>query len=192
MNPQHYEPDENPITFIIRGTGVFCNLKCKYCFFFPEDQSTQRQMPYPILEKFTKEYLEGFNDNTFVWHGGEPLSAGLKFYQQAMQLQKEYRFPGNKINNQIQTNLTLVTEEWAKFFKENNFHIGGSLDGPEHVHDMLRKNRGGKGSFKKAISGYKTLQKEGLRPGIIAVVTKQTLPYLEDVLNFFYFELGAK
>ncbi len=188
--PVGEEQECQRITLIVKAIGAFCNLKCNYCFFHETEQAKPRIMQNEVLTKLIREYLEHSPTNEFVWHGGEPLLAGIPFYQKALELQHQFASSGNKIVNSLQTNLTLVNRQWARFFREADFRIGVSIDGPKHVHNMHRVNTGGEGSFEAAIRGFEILREEGINPGCISVITKKTLPFLIEILNFLYHDLS--
>jgi len=121
-------------------------------------------MSEKMLEIFTEQYINAQPGEQvlFTWHGGEPLILGLDYYRKAIGIQKKFK---NKyhIDNVLQTNGTLLTEDWCFFFKDNNILIGLSLDGPEHCHDHYRKNSGGKGSFLQTMKGLELLKKKWSR-----------------------------
>ena len=127
---------------MIKPAGSLCNLRCHYCYYLDKAEiygGKEPRMTLEMLETFVREYIAA-NDVPevfFNWHGGEPLLMGLDFYKKAMEFQKKYA-GGKTIHNTLQTNGTLLTPEWARFFRENRFLIGVSLDGPKDVHDRYR------------------------------------------------------
>jgi len=128
----------------------------------------------------------------FIWHGGEPLLLGQEFYQKALYLQNEFRTEGQMIRNSLQTNGTLLSDEWCEFFKENDFHIGISFDGPEILHNQNRVYASGKGSFEDVRNGVALLQKHQLPFGALMVLNHEALKlHPEDIFNFF-FDMGIK
>jgi uncharacterized protein len=143
-------------------------------------------MSEDLLEKFIDEYI---NSQTmpqvlFTWHGGEPLMRPISFYKKAIELQKKYA-RGRTIDNSIQTNGTLLTDEWCRFFKENNFLVGVSIDGPQEFHDEYRKNRQGQPSFAKVMKGIELLKKHGVEYNAMAVVNDFNADYPLDFYHFF-------
>lgn len=115
------------MTPIVKMVGDYCNLKCAYCFYNQNDQSARHVMDVALLEKFLSEYLDLYDGKLkFVWHGGEPLRAGLPFFEKIIEFQEKYAKRTQEIANLIQTNATLITENWAKFFLKHNFkaHTG--------------------------------------------------------------------
>ena len=173
------------ITFIIKPVGAACNLACDYCYFRKQSSSSTR-ISEEILEKVTSEYLalpqKRFD---FIWHGGEPLLAGLDFFKNAIRLQKSYRREGQKIFNGIQTNATLLDESWVSFFKKNQFHVGVSLDGPKDTHNAHRHYPSGKGSFDNVMRGISLLKESGVSFAILVVWTKESLGHEEEIFEFF-------
>ena len=163
---------------------------------FPDDFNHIRNLCHTahgeeLLEKFIEEYI---NSQTmpqvlFTWHGGETLMRPLSFYKRAMELQKKYA-NGRTIDNCIQTNGTLLTDEWCRFFKENNWLVGVSIDGPQEFHDEYRKNKQGKPSFVKVMQGINLLKKHGVEWNGMAVVNDYNADYPLDFYNFFK-EIGC-
>lgn len=149
-------------------------------------------MSNELLERFTEQYVHAQpgQDVLFTWHGGEPLLLGLDYYKKALRYQKPYKRNYN-IDNILQTNGTLLNDEWCRFFKENNFLIGLSLDGPEHYHDQYRRNKGGKGSFALVMRGLELLQKHGVEFNILSVVNDYNVQFPMEVYRFFK-STGAK
>lgn len=172
---------------IVKCVGFWCNMACEYCFYY------QMQRPSHLMSRENLEYLirETFRANisspsvNFVWHGGEPLIAGKKFYRNVLKLQKKYNRKGQEIINGLQTNGTLIDEDWARFFKEEKFQIGVSLDGLPQYHDKYRHYQDGKGSFKNVMKGIETLRKYEVPFGIVCVVTSTTVQHAEEMFRFF-------
>ena len=178
---------------IIKIVGDFCNLRCRYCFYNTKDQLTNHVMSDELLEKFLTEYMELFSGNLFlIWHGGEPLLAGLKYFEHILELEAKYLKKGQMIKNVIQTNATLVNNEWAAFFKTHNFKVGVSLDGGQESHNRFRKNQGGGGSFDHVMRGIEILRRHGIEPGIIQTLTHDNVPRVKEDFNFFANVLSAK
>jgi len=143
-------------------------------------------MSYDLLERFTKEYIESqtMQQILFTWHGGETLMRNLDFYKTALKLQEKYGH-GRQIENSIQTNGTLLTDEWCKFFKDNNILVGISIDGPQHCHDKYRKGKNNEPSFYKAMKGLSLLNKYSVEYNAMAVVNDYNVDYPLDFYNFF-------
>ncbi len=150
-------------------------------------------MSETLLEKYVIQHISASADDMifFSWHGGEPMLAGKDFYKTAVQLQKKYLPAGKKILNGIQTNGTLIDEEWCRFFAEENFIIGISIDGPGELHDQNRREPGGHTSLEKVIRGHRLLQRHGINPEILCVVNSVNVKNPLVVYEFFR-GLGAE
>lgn len=181
------------MTPIIKVVGNSCNLRCDYCFYNTTDQSTGCLMSYELIEKFLVEYSQLFARRLmFIWHGGEPLLAGLSFFRKIVEIQSRISKTDQIIQNSIQTNATLLNEEWAEFFKEYNFTIGISLDGDRESHNRFRKTCNGKGSFEQAMRGIKILRRYGIKPGFIQTLTVDNLSRTRENFNFFANVIGTE
>ena len=178
---------------IIKIVGDFCNLRCRYCFYNTRDQTTRNVMSKELLEKFLVEYMRIFSGHLFfIWHGGEPLLAGLPFFERILELQKRYLKDGQKIKNAVQTNATLVDNKWAEFFKTHDFKVGVSLDGGKESHDHFRLNYGDGGSFDRVVQGVEILRSYGIEPGFIQTLTHDNTVRVQEDFNFFASVLGVK
>ena len=163
---------------MIKPAGSLCNLRCRYCYYLDKADiygGKEPRMTYEMLETFIREYIAANDvpEVVFNWHGGEPLLMGLDFYRKAIQLQKKYA-SGKRIRNALQTNATLVTAEWAAFFRENGFLIGVSLDGPKDVHDCYRAGKGGGSRSERVVKGIAELYKAGVDYNIMATVNRKS------------------
>lgn len=169
---------------VLKVADKDCNLDCRYCFYNRQTRE-KKIMPLEVLERVIKEVC-GYNpgDGIFVWHGGEPLLAGVEFYKRAFELQEKYKKPTQKIFNSIQTNGTLINEEWGKIFKQYGVIVGISLDGPSDLHDKHRIFSNGVGSFKRVIQGIEFLRGAGIEFFVISVVTKEAIEIPEAVFDF--------
>ena len=163
-----------------------CNMKCLYCYYHQEDQGKIKVISDEVLKKLIAETL-AFSDLDpvqFTWHGGEPMLAGISLYERILLI--EDKLKGNKkVENHIQTNATLISKKWAKFFAENDFKVGISIDGPEQVHDRCRLLKNGQGSFKLVMLGLENLHTLGIQPGAIALVSKASLGQEKEIFDFF-------
>lgn len=178
-------PHNSLLRPIVKVVSAGCNLNCTYCF-YSGYQSEIRKMDDKVLEVVIRRFLDYSPDVTFYWHGGEPLLAGLEFYERAVELQRKLAKPGQRIRNCIQTNATIIDENWAKFFKQEGFGVGISLDGPKEIHDLVRVNFAGEGSFYRVKRSVDILRDQGIDFGAIAVLSKFSLNFLEDIFKFMY------
>ena len=183
-------PFAKPLYVMIKPIGATCNLACDYCYYLDKSklykEAGNHLMSESLLEKFIEEYIQSqtMPQVLFTWHGGEPLLQHISFYKKAIQLQKKYA-NGKTVDNSIQTNGTLLTDEWCKFFKENNFLVGISIDGPQEFHDEFRKDKQGRPTFIKVIKGIELLKKYNVEYNVMAVVNKFNADYPLDFYHFF-------
>jgi len=171
---------------IIKTVGVACNLKCRYCWFNPLDQSKVERMPPALLEKLVRDYAEADDCGSyqFIWHGGEPLMAGIDFFRTALAFQGRY-MGGAKVKNVIQTNGTMLTPKWVKFFLDAGFKVGVSLDGPREFHDAFRVTPRGAGSHDRIMKNLVSARELGLKFSVIATVNKANVGAPDDLFDFF-------
>ena len=180
-----------------KPVGARCNLKCSYCYYLDKEKlylhAKHKAMPDDILEKYVIQHISATTDDVifFSWHGGEPLLAGLEFYRRVIEIQNINCPAGKRIINGIQTNGTLLDEEWCKFLSDNEFITGISIDGPAELHDRHRKTFSGKNSHQGIVRGYNLLRKHGINPEILCVVSSTNVKYPVDVYAHFR-ELGAE
>ena len=177
----------------IKPVGARCNLRCGYCYYLEKGKSdTKSVMTDETLENCIKQHFSAFLGDTvlFTWHGGEPLLAGIDFYKKVLSLQKKYLPQGKSFLNGIQTNGTLITEEWSEFFAANRFVVGMSIDGPEVFHNAMRHFSNKRGSFEKTLNGYRLLRTHGVNAEILCVVNSYNVKYPLEVYSFFKM-LGA-
>ena len=173
---------------MVKPIGSACNLDCHYCYYRDKSEIYSGNMPRmseELLETYIKQYIEGASQQniSFCWHGGEPLMAGLLFFEKAMELQKKYA--GDKvIENTLQTNGILVNDAWCSFFKENNFLIGLSLDGPEDIHDAFRRDCGGAPTFARVMKAVELMKKHGVEFNILATVNARSEERGAEVYKF--------
>lgn len=190
MNNPYLSPFARPVYVMLKPVGSVCNLACDYCYylekgkFYPEVKN--HILSDELLEKFIREYLEcqTMPEVLFTWHGGETLMRPLSFYKRALELQRKYA-RGRRIDNCIQTNGTLLTDDWCRFFRENNFLVGVSIDGPQEFHDEYRRNRQGLPSFYKVMKGIELLKKHGVEYNAMAVVNDYNVEYPLEFYRFF-------
>ena len=158
----YFTPLSFPIYVMAKPAGALCNMDCEYCYYLEKSglyqERKQKRMSDETLERFTQAYIECQTSPfvQFTWHGGESLLRGLDFYRKALKFQRQYG-QGREIQNCIQTNGLLLNDEWCRFFKDNDFLVGISIDGPEAMHDRYRKDCGGRGTFTRVMRGIERL-----------------------------------
>lgn len=190
-----FNPLEYPLYVMAKPAGAQCNLDCSYCYYLEKEELYRERkmsrMPDDLLEKFTDEYIHSqvTPEVLFTWHGGETLLRGIDFYRKALAFQRKYA-DGRLISNSIQTNGILLNDEWCRFFKENNFLVGISLDGPEHVHDRYRRDKGGRGTFSRVMRGVELLQKHGVEFNTMSVINDYNVHFPVETYRFFK-EIGS-
>lgn len=189
MNDNIATPFAKPLYVMLKPAGAHCNLACKYCYYLEKNnlyQNSHRHlMSDEMLEQFTREYIEAqtMPQVLFTWHGGEPLMRSIDFYKKALALQKKYA-QGKQIDNAIQTNGTLLTDEWCEFFAKNHWLVGISIDGPQEYHDHYRMTPAGKPSWEKVMQGISLLKKHRVEWNAMAVVNAYNA---EHPLEFYHF-----
>jgi uncharacterized protein len=160
-----------------------CNLACRYC---DADIYSNHRMSLDTVSQIITKALDYADYVEFIWHGGEPLLMGIQFYEKVVELQKRYRRDDQTIKNILQTNGTLISQEWVDFFKANDFHIGVTLDGPPEVHNANRIFKSGQGSFEQVMRGIRLLRENGVKFGVLAIITKETVRIgAKRFLDFF-------
>lgn len=183
-------PFARPLYVMLKPVGASCNLRCKYCYYLEKsnlyNEIPTRLLSDEMLEQFTKEYIEAqtMNDVLFTWHGGEALMRPLSFYRKAVKLQKRYG-RGRRISNTIQTNGTLLTDEWCRFLHDNNWLVGISIDGTQEFHDKYRLTSMGNPSWSKVMRGLRLLKKYNVEWNAMAVVNDYNAEHPLDFYNFF-------
>ena len=186
-------PFAKPLYVMTKPVSSMCNLSCRYCYYLEkanlyrnEDKAGRFTMSEDLLERFIRDYIESqtMPQVLFSWHGGEALMRPLSFYKHVVELQKRYA-RGVQIDNSIQTNGTLLTDEWCEFFRENGWLVGVSIDGPQEFHDEYRRNKMGQPSFRKVMQGINLLNKHGVEWNALAVVNDFNADYPLDFYNFF-------
>ncbi len=184
-------------SLLIKPASALCNLDCTYCFYLdraadPYEASRSRIMSRETLEELVQGYLEySYPQAAFAFQGGEPTLAGLEFFESLVRLQRKFGRPGHEISNSIQTNGILLTEEWCRLFRDYEFLVGLSLDGPRDVHDAYRVKKGGQGTWEQVMAAMKLLQRERVEFNILAVVSQANVRRAAEVYRFFR-ELGVE
>jgi len=166
-----------------------CNLRCEYCYYTGKESALHigtARMSDEVLESYIRQSLAMHGRKArveFAWHGGEPTLAGLPFFRKVAALQKQYG-PGRRIVNTMQTNGTMLTDEFCRFFREERFLIGVSVDGPEALHNTWRKTAEGKGSFAQTLRGMELLRKHGVPFNTLTTVNRTNQEYPGEVYAF--------
>jgi uncharacterized protein len=174
---------------VAKPIGPACNLDCEYCFYlekqalFPAGE--QYRMPDRVLSAFIAGYVASQPTPVveFVWQGGEPTLLGIDFFKRVIELQKPFA-KSKTITNSLQTNGTLLTDEWCRFLKKHSFMVGISLDGPKEIHDRYRKDRKGRGTFEQAMRGLRLLQQHKVECNVLACVARETAARPLEVYRF--------
>ena len=177
------------IHVLAKPTGAACNLACAYCFFLDKEllyPDSRFRMSDEVLSQYIRQLIEAHQSDqvTVAWQGGEPTLMGLDFYRRAIELQKQYARPGMVFENTMQTNGTLLDDEWCQFFKENDFLIGISIDGPRPLHDTYRLDKGGGPTFERVMRGLRLLQKHGVEHNVLVAVNRTNADYPSEVYRF--------
>jgi uncharacterized protein len=180
-----------PYQIFAKPIGAICNLHCDYCYYlknqtFCADEGTIR-MPDDVLEEYIVQHIEASPDPVigFSWHGGEPTLLGLDYFRKIVGLQRKHQPADRRIFNGIQTNGTLLNEEWCRFLAAEGFGVGISLDGPEHLHDSHRLTKGGEPTHRLAMRGYELLRKHRISHDLLCVVHSQNVQHPTEVYRFF-------
>ena len=184
-----FAPFARPMYVMAKPAGSLCNLACRYCYYLDKAalyDNSKHIMSDELLEKFIKEYIESqtMPQVLFTWHGGETMMRSLAFYRRVIELEQKYA-RGRQIDNCIQTNGTLITEEWCRFFRENHWLVGVSIDGPREFHDEYRMTKQGKPSFDRVMKGIHLLNRYGVDWNAMAVVNDFNADYPLDFYHFF-------
>ena len=181
---------------LAKPSGSTCNLDCTYCFFLSKEAlypNSKSRMADQTLENYIRQTLEAHRtpEVTIAWQGGEPTLMGVEFFRRSIEFAERYKRPGQTIEYTFQTNGVLLDDEWCAFFKEHNFLIGISVDGPEEIHDTYRLNKGGQGTFKQVMRGLDFLKKHEVDFNILCTVNAANQHHGRRVYRFFRDELGA-
>jgi uncharacterized protein len=181
---------------LAKPTGAICNLDCKYCFFLSKEMlypGDRFRMSDELLQTYIRQLLESqpLGEVNIAWQGGEPTLMGIDFFRRAIQYVEQYRKPGQTILHTMQTNGTLLNDEWCAFFKEHNFLIGLSVDGPRDMHDAYRVDKRGRGSFDDVMSGCEVLGRHQVDVNILCTIHAANADHPLEVYRFFRDELKA-
>ena len=195
-------PRNAPKAFAVmsKPTGAICNLDCSYCFFLEKEamyEGSSFRMSDLTLETYVSQLIDSQATNllTIVWQGGEPTIMGLDFFEKVINVIEKYRPSRMQIEHAIQTNGTLLNDDWGKFFSKNKFLVGLSMDGPAELHDKYRIDKGGKATHSRVITGLRFLEKHDVDFNILCTVNEsnqdrplEVYKYFRDVLDIEYMQ----
>ena len=192
-------PSNAPPAFhlLVKPTGATCNLACEYCFYLGKESlypGSSFRMSDEVLGAYIRQLLASHQapEVSIAWQGGEPILMGLDFFKRSVELVKKYRRPFQHVIYTLQTNGTLLDDEWCAFFKEHDYLIGLSVDGPSEMHNTYRVDKGGKGSFDQVKRGWDLLQKHGVDTNILCAVHASNASHPLEVYRFFRDDLQAR
>ena len=181
---------------MLKPAGSACNLDCSYCYYL--DKALQyggreARMGEELLESYVRQYIEANDVDTvtFCWHGGEPTLLGIAYYEQALAFQQKYA-GGRRIVNTMQTNGTLVDEDWCRFFVRNDFLVGVSLDGPKDIHDAFRMDMGGRPTFDRVMAAIRLMKRFGVEFNTLSVVNSRCEGRGEEIYRFLRDRVGSR
>jgi uncharacterized protein len=180
-----------------KPTGAVCNLDCKYCFFLSKEMlypGSRFRMADDMLETYIRQLLESQPgpEVAVAWQGGEPTLMGLDFFKRSVELVDRHRRPAQHVAYTLQTNGTKIDDEWASFLAEQKFLVGLSVDGPRHLHDVYRVDKGGQGSFDQVMEGWRALAARQVDVNILCTVHNVNGDHPLEVYRFFRDEIGAR
>ncbi|MDD4108366.1 MAG: anaerobic sulfatase maturase [Prolixibacteraceae bacterium] len=174
---------------LVKPAGPDCNLNCTYCFYLEKaelfSETVKHRMSDEIQEELIRQVMQQSGDSVSIaWQGGEPTLMGLDFYRKVVELEKKYGH-GQTVGNGLQTNGTLLNEDWAEFLKKYDWLVGLSLDGPEHIHDRYRHDKGGKGSHHTVEKNAQMLLQNGVATNVLATLTDYSVRFPEETYKYF-------
>ncbi len=187
-----------PYHLLAKPAGAACNLGCQYCFFLSKEHLyPTRESPLmsePLLETYIRQLMQSSPGPQVdvAWQGGEPMLRGLDFFRRSVELANQYRGSHQRVQHTMQTNGTLIDDEWAAFFKQNNYLVGISIDGPRALHDSYRVNKRGEGSFDDVLRGWHCLQRHRVDVNVLCTINAANGDHPLDVYRFFRDELQAQ
>ncbi len=192
-------PHPAPAAFnlLVKPTGAACNLECRDCFYLSRQQlypGSRFRMTDTLLESYIHQLLQACSlpEINIAWQGGEPTLMGLDFFRRSVEYAQKHTQPGQRLLFTIQTNGTQLDDKWATFFRQHDFLVGLSLDGPQELHDTYRVDKGGKGSFDRVMKGWGTLFRHAVDINILCTVHAANMNYPLEIYHFFRDELSAR
>ena len=192
--PAHYPP---AFHLLAKPTGAVCNLDCAYCFFLSKEMlypGSRFRMADDMLDTYIRQLLEAHQTREVqvAWQGGEPTLMGLDFFRRSIDIVEKYRKPGMAVTYSIQTNGTLIDDAWAAFFKQHDFLIGISIDGPAAMHDAYRVDKGGQPTFDKVMRGLGVLQRYGVEYNTLTTLHRANADHPREVYRFLRDECRSR
>jgi uncharacterized protein len=177
------------IHVLAKPTGAVCNLQCSYCFFLNKERlypGSRFRMSDEVLDTYIRQLIESHQSQrvTVSWQGGEPTLMGIDFFKKAIAFQEKYQKPGMIFENTLQTNGTLLNDEWCEFFRKHDFLVGISIDGPQHLHDLHRLDKQGRPTFDRVMRGLRLLQKHEVDYNILTTVNRVNAEHPLEVYAF--------
>jgi uncharacterized protein len=193
-------PSGAPLAFhlLAKPTGAVCNLDCTYCFFLSKEMlypGSRFRMADDLLATYLEQLIDahaGADEVAVAWQGGEPTMMGLDFFRRSVELAEELRLPHQRLAYTIQTNGTLLDDDWGAFLAEHGFLVGLSIDGPAQIHDTYRVDKGGKGSFDRVMAGLEVLQRHGVEWNALTTVHAASQDRGREVYRFLRDDCGAR
>lgn len=191
LNHPYDGPAPKISSLLIKPASALCNLDCSYCFYLdretdPYKALASRRMSLDTLERLVDSYLAYSHPQaTFAFQGGEPTLAGLSFFQHLVRFQEQYGEPGLSVGNSMQTNGVLIDKGWCELFREYNWLLGVSLDGPEKQHDLYRVNKGGAPTWRKVMSSLELLRKQRVEFNILCVLSSANVDRPGQLYRWF-------
>ncbi len=199
ISPVRTPSSGTPLAFhmLVKPTGAVCNLDCQYCFFLSKEvlyPNSHFHMTDDLLKIYIRQMLDAQStpEINLNWQGGEPTLMGLDFFKRSVEYAEKYKKPGQKLFYTIQTNGTKINHDWAVFFKQNNYLVGLSMDGPKDLHDVYRVNKGGQGSFDQVMRGWEILMAHEVDVNILCTVNAANGDHPLEVYHFFRDDLKAQ
>lgn len=178
-------------SLLIKPASAVCNLDCSYCFYLDRDADPYKALParrmtLDTLERLVDTWLfYSYPESTFAFQGGEPTLAGLRFFEKLVEFQQQYGRNGQSVSNALQTNATLLDDNWARLFKQYNWLLGVSIDGAEEVNDLYRYNKEGRGTWKRVIQSIETLQKHNVEFNCLCVLSQANVGKPRELYRFY-------
>jgi len=180
-----------------KPAGAQCNCRCDYCFYLEKERlypGSSFRMSDDVMEAYIRQTMSTHPapEVPITWQGGEPTLMGLDFFRRTVEAERRHARPGQRAAHSIQTNGVLIDESWCRFFHDNGFLVGLSLDGPRELHDSFRRDRGGKSVFSRVVRAARLMQEHGVEFNILCTVNAANSHHPLDVYRFFRDEIGAR